>query len=617
MKKIGKFLWAFFAMMTIFLGVGLSTLGSGKTAGDSMTYFANKSAVYEFVSGSRSVKSVYVNVGTVYTEVGDSVKLEVQGSNSSTLASATDIASPFYMSNVYSSTGRDGYNYNWQAFENSGSVSSKYLVFKASGNLQLREIVAFDADGARIEMKPYFTNKDFSVEERLKAVDAQKDWSLEDLQSQSYRNSFTQSEALTMTAVNTLRAEQYSGFKYSLDGSFGIFSAALIGVGVAVFGESTFAVRFVPFIATAAAIVFLFLLCKELFKSEKHAFFASLLFAAGGIATTVGRIGAPYAMVASALIASVYFAYRFFAKGISSKRPVRSGMNVFASGIFAALAIVMETVSILPVAGVLVLIGFGVKRIGLAKAVALKKLGVEDEEAELDPAVKTKVTAVQAEYAYKKRVTLGLTILSFGAITFLLALLVGSMFYKPLVLVYDNDGEHSKGFLSLLFANATAFAKMKNPMPALSEGSTSVFSWLLPYPSVWAYAWNAEVGIAAAMNKGVTALALGALLVATFKVAHGFVQKASDKTSLRIRRIYFLLLSAMAASMLAASVKGTPTLLSAMLFSAAYLSFLPLAAVCVEGSACRFKQLASNFILYGSAAIAVSFFLLSAVFGLI
>ena len=149
MKKIGKFLWAFFALMAIFLGVGLSTLGSATTAGDSMTYFANKSAVYEFVSGSRSVKSVYVNVGTVYTEVGDSVKLEVQGTNSSTLSSTTDIASPFYMSNVYSSTGRDGYNYNWQVFENSSSVSSKYLLFKASGNLELREIVAFDTDGKR------------------------------------------------------------------------------------------------------------------------------------------------------------------------------------------------------------------------------------------------------------------------------------------------------------------------------------------------------------------------------------------------------------------------------------------------------------------------------------
>lgn len=616
MKRIGKFVWAFLALMAVFLGVGFSTLGSAKTAGESMTYFANKSAVYEFVSGSRSVKSVYVNVGAIYAEVGDSVKLEVEGSNSTSSTSGTDVAAPFYMSNVYSQSGRDGYNYNWQVFEATSSVSSRYLIFKASGNLQLREIVAFDTDGKRIEMLPYYANKEFSVEERLKAVDAQDTFDLDTLRSNAYRYNFTQSEAITMAAVNTLRTEKYSGFRYNLDGDFGIFSAALIGGCVAVFGESTFAVRFAPFMATAAAIVFLFLLCKELFKGEKHAFFASALFALGGVASAVCRIGAPYPMVASALIASAYFAYRFFAKGISSARPLRSGMNVFVSGVFAALAIAMQTLSVLPTLGILVLIGFGVRRITLAKRLALKKLGVDEDGEELSASVKTKVASVKTEYEYKKRVAWGLAILSFGAVTFLLLLLSGVLFYKPLVLAYDNDGERSKGLLSLIFANATIFARERSVIPSLSESSASVFSWLLPYRAT-SVTSGAGATIIATMNTGATFLALIALLFTTFKVAHGFVEKTADKRALRVRRAYFVLLAAMAASMLSASVKGVPTLLSAMLFSAAYLSFLPLSALSVEGSNSAKKQTISNAILYGALAVALIFFVLLTGFGVV
>ena len=63
-------------------------------------------------------------------------------------------------------------------------------------------------------------------------------------------------------------------------------------------------------------------------------------------------MGAPYALVACFLVASLYFMYRFFSKGISSQHIVKGGLNVLFSGLFAALALAMNTLAIFPAAGI-------------------------------------------------------------------------------------------------------------------------------------------------------------------------------------------------------------------------------------------------------------------------
>ncbi len=612
MKKIGSYVWAFLAMLAAVIVLGFATIGTPVSAGDSMTCFAGKTVSYQFVGGSKTVESVYVNVGAIYDKIGSTAKIEVEYSSSTTSTSGTDIATPYQMSNIASTAGKDGLNYNWQQVVSGVNKTANRLFFKSDKSLELCEIVAFDNDGNRIEMMPASLTAPYAMEECLKTLDAQERLTKDFLDDKSMRKVFTQEEGVTLTAINTLGAKEYQGLTYNLDGNFGVLATAFSAASVGIFGVSPFALRLPSMLAAAASIVFLFLLCKELFKSEKYAFFASVFFVLGGILTAVGRLGSPYIMVASALIAGAYFAYCFFAKGISANAPIRSGLNVFAAGALCALAIVMETLAVVPALGVLVLVGFGVRRVFLAEKMAKAKLGVGEKAEEISEEKKAKLAEIQKEYSYKKRVSIAFSLLSFVAVTFVLLLIVGVAFYKPFVLAYDNAGEHSKSFLELLFANVLDSAKA-DFLPTAAAAKGSIFAWLLPFSSDVLY--SAKVGSqtmvwSASMNMGLSFLSLAALAFVTVKVAYGFAVKTKDKVDLRIRRAYFVFLVAMATSMIAAGAKGAPTVLASTLFTAALFSFVPLAALTLETCSCKNKQTVINVILLATVVAALVFFVI-------
>ncbi len=567
MRKIGNYVWAFLAALVLALVVGLTTLGSTVSTGKSMTYFTDKTVAYQVVGGSKTVESVYVNIGAVYTDAGNSTKVEIQYSNTDGSTTGTAFGSAT-MYNLSEGKTRS-LNYNWQAVVSGGNTSVQYLYFKANRPLELCEIAAFDIDGNRIELKPYSVSA-FSAEECAKTLDKQTRLTKDVVSSQTFRNTCNLEEGRVLTAINTLKVSQYEGFTYHLDNNFGVLATAFSAGAVGLFGTSTFALRLPSLLAAVASIVFLFLLCKELFKSEKYAFFASVFFLLGGIVTNVARLGSGYAMVASALLASTYFAYRFFAKGISKAHPLRDGMNVLVSGIFSAIAIALETTAFVPVLGILVLVGFGVNRVFKAERVAKIKLGANAEnDAELQ--------AITNEYSYKKRVSIGFGVLSFVVGACLLSLFVGAFFYKPLVLAYDNGAEPTKSFLDLIIANALNSARAAD---AVAASKASIFAWLWPFGSTAIYTMQGageRLTWSVSLNIGLSLLALVAVAFTTVCVALGFVQKTKSKTDLRIRRAYFIFLTAVGTAMIAASVKGAPTLLCATLFSGAMMAFIPLA----------------------------------------
>lgn len=599
MRKIGNYVWAFLAALVLAIVVGLTTLGSTVSTGKSMTYFTDKTAAYQFTNGSEAIESVYVNIGAIYTDVGESAKLEVQYSNTDGNSTGTALGS-LTIYNLSEEKSRVA-NYNWQRVVWGENISAKYLYFKANRPLELCEIVAFDTDGNRIEMKPYSVSS-ISAEECVKTLDAQTRLTKDLVSSQTIRNAFTLEESRVLSAINTLKATRYDGFTYHLDNNFGVLATAFSAGAVGLFGTSTFALRFPALVAAAVCVVFLFLLCKELFKSEKYAFFASIFFLLGGVVTKVAQLGAGYTMVASALIVSLYFAYRFFAKGISKGSPLRSGMNVLVSGIFSAIAITMETMAFVPVLGILVLFGFGVNRVFKAEKVAKIKLGANAESG-------AELQAIQSEYAYKKRVSVGFGLLSFVVGTFLLSLFVGAIFYKALVLAYDNGAEHTKSFLGLILSNALDSARVAG---ANTASKANIFVWFCPFASSAIYTGQ-EAGYtitwSVGLNHGLALLALLALIFTTVYVALGFVKKTKDKTDLRIRRAYFIFLVALATAMIAASVKGAPTLLSATLFSAAMMAFIPLAVMALDNLFPK-KARVWDIVLWAVLIIGVAFFVI-------
>jgi hypothetical protein len=244
---------------------------------------------------------------------------------------------------------------------------------------------------------------------------------------------------------------------------------------------------------------------------------------------------------------------------------------------------------------------------------AKSKLGVDVKAEEISEDKKAKLAEIKKEYAYKKRVSIAFGLLSFVAVTFVLLLIVGVVFYKPFVLAYDNAGEHSKSFLALLFANVLDSAKADFLPTAAAAAKGSIFAWLLPFRSDVLY--SAKVGSqtmvwSASMNIGLSFLSLAALAFVTVKVAYGFVVKTKDKVDLRVRRAYFVFLVAMATSMIAAGAKGAPTVLASTLFTAALFSFVPLAALTLETCRCKNKQTVINVILLATVVAALVFFVI-------
>ena len=181
-----------------------------------------------------------------------------------------------------------------------------------------------------------------------------------------------------MTSIHTVLGggEITSESVYNVDRDFNSLATVLLLPSVAIFGDSTFALRLTPFLATSATLLLVYLFASLLFKDEKYGFIFSLIFAFGGLATTVGRLGAPYALITCFLVASLYFMYRFFAKGISSERIIKDGLNILFSGLFAALALAMNFLTIIPVAGILILFAFGMRRQKLAYINELNKSAV-------------------------------------------------------------------------------------------------------------------------------------------------------------------------------------------------------------------------------------------------
>ncbi len=318
-------------------------------------------------------------------------------------------------------------------------------------------------------------------------------------------------------------------------------------------------------------IAFAFLLMKELTKSDFCAFWFGAALTVGGMVTTVGRFGAPYAMIASALVASVYFMYRFFAHGIG-KDFLKGGMNILVSGVFAAFAMAMDITAVIPVVGVLVLFGFGLRRQKLARKVALEKVG-EDEEG-------TETSRINLHYDTKDRVAYGFAALGFVMTTLFLMLFASVACYSAYVRATSNT---EINFLKMLWDGIAGSAR-DNGVTAYAAENASVLSWLVPYKpavlykGVTAVANDTYLGWSAFANGAAQISSAVAFIGATVKFVLDFVKKESGKKALRFRRAYILLAGGMLAGLLAALLRGNASALSGMLFHVCYLGFLPLAA---------------------------------------
>ena len=624
MKKITAYTWAFILVILTFFTVGMFTLGSTKTTGKAMTVLQNETVYYEIekdgTKASDTIDSIYVNIGAIHADPATDAKITVKTSNSSTSTAPSKASWTTFGDTITVRSGVDNPSsssmmYNWVKVASGLSKSSYKVSFTSNVPMDLNEIVVINKSGEMVTLKGYSINTAYTAEELSYTVDAQENFTRfinEEGKvelSNNAKENLAQEEAYYMSSVqNVLAGNAKYDALFTLDGNFNYLATILMTPSVALFGNSAFALRLPAFIATCLLIVFAFLLVKELTKREDLAFYFSLVLTFGGLATTVGRFGAPYVMVASAIVASAYFMYRFFAHGISNSDMLGGVLSIFASGLFAAVAVAMDITALLPIAGVAVIYAFALRRQKQAHVLALEKAANEKAIARENNAYSTKV-----------RLSYGLPVLSFVMGTVILVLLSAVLCYSAYVRAMNNT---EISFLTMLWQGVKASAR-DNGVTAYTATNASVLSWFIPFKPAALFTGvvgaeeGAYVGWHVLPNIVAIVGAFAAFVACTVKVILDIVDKKKDKMTLRLRRGYIVLLSGMVLALVAGLIRGNASALSSMLFHVFYLGFLALAATLLpQGETTQEKTLVSVVCLVFVAVVAAVFIMaLPAMYG--
>ncbi len=593
MKKITAYTWAFILVIITFFTVGMFTLGSTKTTGKALTVMKNETVYYE-LEKNQSIEAIYINVGAIHAELGAEAMITVKTSNSSSSTSPTSASWSIFgqaltVRNVTASENGNSMLYNWVNVTTGLSRSAYKISFTSTLPLDLNEIVAVNTLGEIITLNGYAKGTPYSLADINNTIDTQenfarfiKDGKVE-LNNGALEN-FTQEEGYYMSSVqNVLAGNAKYDANFTLDGNFNYLATVLMTPSVVLFGNSVFALRLPAFIATCALIVFAVLLIKELTKRKELAFYFGFVLMFAGLATTVGRLGAPYVMIASAIVGSAYFMYRFFAHGISNKDILNGALNIFVSGIFGAIAVAMDITALLPIAGVAVIYVFGLRRQKQAHELVLQK--TTDEKL---------INRENNAYETKTRLSYGFAALSFGVGVIVLTLFSAIICYSAYIRAMNNT---EISFISMLWKGIAASAR-DNGVTSYTASNASILSWLIPFKPAALFTGVVEAGEGAYVgwhvlpNLAVILSAALAFIGCTVKVILDLVNKKEDKITLRMRRGYIVLLGGMVLALGAGLIRGNVSALSGMLFHVLYLGFLPLLATLIpEGETKQDKVL--------------------------
>ena len=631
LKKITAYTWAFIAILVAFFTAGMFTLGSVKDAGDSVFVEKGNVAYYSLsLASNEKLDSVYVNVGTIYTDAAKDITVSMKAATSSAPSGTTTTTWPatgkktITIANFANDQkgSMDNANYNWVPVATKLDKAYKTIGISASADIELNEIVCLNTKGEQIKLSAYtHDNLTDGMEDKkalAAAFDAQDSF---DLSEGAYYR-FTPEESYYLSSVENVLGGKVieSDGDYHLSKNFNYLATVLFVPTVAMFGSSPFALRLPAFLATCALVVFAYLLVRQLTKNDKVSLVFAIVLCLGGMATTLGRLGAPYVMVAAALVMSAYFMYRFFAKGISSNAPVKGAMNILVSGLAAAFALAMDILSIFPVIGILVLFSFGIRRQKLAYELALAKTEGLEEEMETEEGetviVNKAAKAVTAKYNEKNRLSYGFAALGFLMGTIVLMIVSAILCYTAAI---KANGGVDEGFIVTLWRGVKDSALSNAFSPYKSANWSSVWAWWLPWRAATVYtgvdgvaagkylAWNVTPNLMA------SCLSLVSLAAVTVKVAYDIVKKNTDKKALRLRRGFFVLLGGMAATMIAGGLKAYPSPLYAMGFHTLYLGFIPLALTMLENCecCCKTKKLVSNVVICLVVVAVATVFVLS------
>lgn len=632
-QRFFKFLWskskftkaAFFLVLALFI-VGACTIGGFNGGGSA--YLAEEGSTVAFYldyQDGATLDKVYLNAGTAYAETGTAFTVTVRTSSNSSESWITSYGfGAKKISNLYSSDAEAlGTNYDWVQLRDESnttalSTSRRLVQLEFSCPVLVNEVVFVDTNGNVI---PAYVEAD-DVRELL----GEEQWvtwgttfraqsgneglaNLLDAQQNvetgnTVYSDFTEDEMYTLMQIENiveLGSRVPDGGVFNADTDHGAFAVLPYVLSTLIFGRSAFGLRIVSVLFTAALVWMIWLLARELFahgdkKKEGWAFLTACLFAGGGLALTVGRLGLYLPMLAFLIVGSFYFMYRFFARGISEERPAKSACNILVSGLLFALAVASDPKMLLAGVGVVALFIAGAVRLERAYKAKRQALRAEMRDAnaketsrevmlENAAAAEEKSAALGAELSYARRLVCLLFFVSFAVGTFLFIVLSAipsnSIFMRlyeanprsPTLGIFDYLGSMFGGAFSL--TNATSLA---------AGNAVNAFGWFVGLKGATLFSASAE-GTYSALNAQVNlAMAITALVGFLFLTAYTVLyyvtggQKGAyaSKHAPTVLRAYFVLLAGLVSSLLPYLFAGQVSAAQSMLFNCFYLAFIPL-----------------------------------------
>ena len=520
-KSFSVWTRAFIILALVFLAIGLGTLGSVRSVGQSYRLPIKRSGdgqtpaivinVTEPGHGEEGhspehrdlyIKAVYVNVGTVYNEHGDRATLRVAyGQTANTFYSYYNVVIP----NLYETVEEDediSYRagdmlYNWYQIpfeENLKETGHRLTVYPywqltaQNCDVIVNEIV-FVANDEDNKGEPVVLNTAINAdhtylpEEKSELVEKasviiDKQYAPTTSQS-SYFNFGLEEISIIETYMEMKQGGVYANDSvYHMDGVYNTLGLDILFIGPAIFGLSPFGLRFMPMLAAFGVLVFGYLFVKKLTQSDKAGFAFALIFALCGMSFSLAHFATPLMIGVCFFVASAYFCLDFFLNGLKKAR-FSAAVPVLLSALFAAAAICTNGAFLIPVLGIVALFVAGVVRQRKALKAEISEeaeKAIAEEEALEKPAEseehvysegRKKVAKLVNEANYKHSVAIGVfvSVLVFGYV--LLAILSMLPLNTVFTKVYDDPAYPTKSmFYFLWVAFSNGFVGVTNPLTA-------------------------------------------------------------------------------------------------------------------------------------------------------
>ena len=627
-KAAAIFVLAFFVLCACTIG-GFNSPGKAyyAQAESDIVFYLD----YDSEKGSTlgQIGEVYINVGAVYAPIGSDFKLNFRRASASSTSWLSSRMGNVTLGNVYSSSGdgTTGANYNWiKVFdytqEGSSTISTTYRIVRITVpcDMLINEVVFVDQGGDVIRAvtdeaeartllggnwdnyRDYFHANDKTAEKyKLGAygdpnrlVDAQNNYS----GGSSVYSNFTQDEMYTLMQIdNILLGARMPDGTFNADTDSGPLSVLFPLLGTLIFGKSAFGLRFFSVLFTSAIVALAYIFARRLFGREGFAFLAAVLFAGGGLALTVGRLGLSFAPVAFFVLASYYFMYKFLTDGISAENPAKSACgSILASGIFFARAFAADPKTVISTVGVLAMFIVGAVKQARAHSAAaravrqemLDKNAAEKSEEVMRATIEAcekEEAALRAAHAYQGRLTYRLFILGFVVATLAVVMFAALPSYYSYVNLYDpNPAYASSGIFTLVGKAIRDAFVLNNTTSYMAANASTAFGWFVALKGATLFSAHGEgtyLAFNAQLNIGMAVTALIAVLFMSvyaimYAVTGGKNGQYAAEHAPRALRAYFVLALGLITSLLQYAFLGNVSAAHGFLFDMFYIAFIPL-----------------------------------------